>query len=49
MLERLRNYSLIVVLIGACIMGFAGPIMYPELMVQSQMGGQIYWQPTPML
>ena len=37
MLIKVRNYALAVLVVGACILGLAGPIMYPELMVEAQM------------
>jgi len=37
MLIRIRNYALAGIVLGACLLGLAGPIMYPELMVEAQM------------
>jgi len=37
MLIKLRNYSLAALVVGACLMGLAGPLMYPELMIDAQM------------
>lgn len=35
MLIKLRNVALAALLFGAIIGGFAGPIMYPEMMVNA--------------
>ena len=35
MIIKIRNWSLVVVVIAACAAGFAGPIMYPEMMVNA--------------
>lgn len=37
MLIRIRNYALAAIVLGACVLGLAGPIMYPELMIDAQM------------
>jgi len=37
MLIKVRNYMLAGIVLGACVLGLAGPIMYPELMVEAQM------------
>lgn len=46
MLIKIRNCALAIVVVGACIMGLAGPIMYPEYMVEAQMNSGYY---IPML
>jgi len=37
MITKIRNYSLAVLVVCACLLGLAGPLMYPELMVEAQM------------
>ena len=37
MIIKIRNYALAALVIGACLLGLAGPLMYPELMVETQM------------
>jgi len=37
MIVKIRNYTLGVVMVGLCLMGLIGPLLYPELMVQTQM------------
>jgi len=35
MIIKIRNYTLAAIVVGGCILGFMGPIMYPELMVNA--------------
>jgi len=39
MLVKLRNYALAAIVIGACIMGLMGPLLYPEYLVQPLVTG----------
>jgi hypothetical protein len=42
MMIKIRNYALAVLVLGACLIGLAGPIMYPEYMVEAQMNSGYY-------
>jgi len=42
MMIKIRNYALAVLVLGACLVGLAGPIMYPEYMVEAQMNSGYY-------
>jgi len=42
MMIKIRNYALAVLVLGSCLVGLAGPIMYPEYMVEAQMNSGYY-------
>ena len=46
MAAKIRNYSVGVLIIGLCIMGLLGPVLYPELMIEAQLNSGYY---IPML
>jgi len=43
MIIKIRNYALTVVVVGTCILGLMGPVMYPELLIEAQMNGGYYF------
>ena len=45
MLQRIKHYGAGIVVIGLCVLGLMGPIMYPELMLEAQMNGPYYMGP----
>jgi len=42
MITKIRNSAVIALVVGMCVMGLLGPIMYPEYMIEAQLNSSYY-------
>jgi len=45
MLQRIKYYGVGIVIVGLCVLGFMGPLMYPEIYIEAQLNGPAYMVP----